>query len=330
MSNLRLSVAIGDYDRNRPLIDGAVQIDGVDPVFMKLAPEEIFFRAFRHAEFDVCEASLSSFTVKTAQGSNPYVGVPAFLSRAFRHTGIFIRTDRGIARPEDLKGKRIGCPEYQLTACVWIRDMLEGDHGVKPSDVTWVRGGIEQPGRAEKISVQLPPEIRLEQAPADRSLNQMLAAGEIDGFIGPRSPSCFDEGHPDVGRLFAEPTAAASDYYRRTRIFPIMHVLGVRRSIVEQQPWLPAALLKAFEQSKAAALVKLGDTSATKVTLPFIEEQLQGARALMGPDFWSYGVAPNKHVLEAFLKAHHRQGLSPRQLGIEELFHPSTLEGFKI
>ncbi len=330
MTNLRLSIAIGDYDRNRPLIDGAVQIDGVDPVFMKLVPEEIFFRAFRHAEFDVCEASLSSFTVKTAQGTNPYVGVPAFLSRAFRHTGIFIRNDRGIARPEDLKGKRIGCPEYQLTACVWIRAMLEDDYGVKPSDVTWVRGGIEQPGRAEKISVELPGYIRVEQAPADRSLNQMLVDGEIDAFIGPRAPSSFDAGHPKVARLFPEPAASASAYYQRTKIFPIMHVLGVRQTIVEQQPWLPAALLKAFEQSKAVALAKLGDTSATKVTLPFVDEQLQAARELMGSDFWSYGVAPNRHVLDAFLKAHHRQGLSSRQLKVEELFHSSTLEAFKI
>lgn len=330
MSNLRLSIAIGDYDRNRPLIDGAVQIDGVDPVFMKLVPEEIFFRAFRHAEFDVCEASLSSFTLKTARGDNPYVGVPAFLSRAFRHTGIFIRTDRGIDRPEDLRGKRIGCPEYQLTACVWIRAILEGDHGVKPSEVTWVRGGLEQPGRAEKISVELPPDIEVVQAPADRSLNEMLMNGEIDAYIGPRSPPAFDAGHPKIARLFPDPTTAASDYYRRTRIFPIMHVLGVRRSIAEAQPWLPAALLKAFEQSKAVALAKLSDTSATKITLPFVEEQLQAARNLMGQDFWSYGVGPNRHTLEAFLEAHHRQGLSSRRLAVEDLFHPSTLEAFKI
>ncbi|CAN7606828.1 ABC transporter substrate-binding protein [Bosea sp. LjRoot237] len=330
MSDLRLSIAIGDYDRNRPLIDGAVQIDGVDPVFMKLVPEEIFFRAFRHAEFDVCEASLSSFTLKTARGDSPYVGVPAFLSRAFRHTGIFIRTDRGIARPEDLRGKRIGCPEYQLTACVWIRAILENDYGVKPSEVTWVRGGLEQPGRAEKISIELPPEITVVPAPADRSLNEMLMDGEIDGYIGPRSPPAFEAGHPRIARLFPDPTAAASDYYRRTRIFPIMHVLCVRRSIVEAQPWLPAALLKAFEQSKAAALAKLADTSATKITLPFVEEQLQAARSLMGQDFWSYGVGPNRHALEAFLQAHHSQGLSSRRLSVEELFHSSTLEAFKI
>jgi 4,5-dihydroxyphthalate decarboxylase len=330
LADLRLSIAIGDYDRNRPLIDGDVKIDGVDPVFMKLAPEEIFFRAFRHVEFDICELSLSSFTVKTAQGSNPYVGVPAFLSRAFRHTSIFIRNDRGIREPADLKGKRIGCPEYQLTACVWARALLEDDYWVKPQDITWVRGGIEDPGRAEKIKVELPSTIRIEEAPSDRSLNAMLADGEIDGFIGPRSPSCFERGHPAVQRLFADPIAAASDYYRRTGIFPIMHILGVRRELVDRQPWLPAACLKAFERSKTVALGRLGDTSATKVTLPFIEEQLQAARRLMGENYWSYGVAPNLPTLDNFLEHHHRQGLSQRRVAVDELFHASTQEAFKI
>lgn len=330
MSNLCLSIAIGDYDRNRPLIDGDVRIDGVDPVFMKLVPEEVFFRAFRHAEFDVCEASLSSFIVKTGQGSNSYVGVPAFVSRAFRHTGIFIRNDRGIEKPQDLKEKHIGCPEYQLTACVWIRSILEGDYGVKPSDVIWVRGGIEQPGRAEKISVSLPCDIRVRQAPEDRSLNRMLVDGEIDGFIGPRPPSSFEAGHPNIVRLFPDATAVATDYYRRTKIFPIMHMIGARRTIVEEHPWLPAALLKAFEQSKQVALGRLSDASAPKITLPFVEEQLRSARDLMGEDFWAYGVEPNRHVLDAFLESHHSQGLSPRRLAIEEIFHPSTMESFRI
>src|ERR1051326_2131566 len=146
MSKLNLSVAIGDYDRNRPLIDGAVQIDGVDPVFMKLYPEEIFFRAFRSEDFDICECSLSSFTVKTAAGNNPYVGVPAFVSRMFRHTSIYVRTDR-IAKPQDLKGKKVGVPEYQLTANVWARAILEADFGVQPSDIPWIRAAIAHPGR---------------------------------------------------------------------------------------------------------------------------------------------------------------------------------------
>jgi 4,5-dihydroxyphthalate decarboxylase len=328
MAKLNLSVAIGDYDRNRPLIDGAVQIDGVAPVFMTLSPEEIFFRAFRYQDFDVCELSLSSFTVKTAQGDCPYVGVPAFLSRAFRHTSIYVRTDR-IKKPEDLKGKKVGVPEYQLTANVWARGILEDDHGVKPADIHWIRGGIEHAGRPEKITVKLPAGVRLDNAPDGATISELLIKGEIDGFIAPRPPS-HAEGHANVGWLFPDPIAAAKDYFKRTGIFPIMHLLGVRRTLVDAHPWLPAALLKAFEQSKSAALAKLSDTSATKVTLPFIEEQLKATRELMGEDYWAYGLAANRKTLEAFLRRHHSEGLSHRLLAPEELFHPSTHEGFKL
>jgi 4,5-dihydroxyphthalate decarboxylase len=330
MAKLELSIAVGDYDRTRPLVDGAVQIDGVDPIFMQLEPEEIFFRAFRHADFDVCELSLSSFTVKTANGDCPYVGLPVFPSRAFRHTSIYIRTDRGIRAPEDLKGKRIGVPEYQLTANVWVRAILEEEHGVKPSDVTWVRGGYEQPGRVEKIAIQLPPDIRLENVPDGATISDMLAAGELDAVIGPRAPSCFERGHPQVAWLYPDPTTAASAWFERRRIFPIMHLLGLRRTLAERHPWLPAALVKAFEQAKAKALLKLADTSATKVTLPFVEEQLQAAKRLMGPDFWSYGLEPNRHVLDSFFKHHHAQGLSRRLVTPEELFHPATHESHRI
>jgi 4,5-dihydroxyphthalate decarboxylase len=328
MGKLQLSVAVGDYDRVRPLIDGTVAIDGVEPTFMTLVPEEIFFRAFRHAEFDICELSLSSFTVKIAQGDNPYVGVPAFVSRAFRHTSIYVRTDR-VRTPADLKGRKVGLPEYQLTANVWARAILEDDYGVKPADVTWVRGGIETPGRPEKIGLDLPKEIKIESAPEGTTISQLLARGDIDGFMAPRPPA-IEGGHPNVGWLFPDPTAAAKDYYQRTRIFPMMHLVGVRRSIAERHPWLPAAVLKAFTQAKAVALAKLSDTSATKVTLPFVEEQLKATRALMGDDFWSYGVEPNRHAIETFLRHHHGQGLSPRRLAVDELFHPSTLEAHKV
>jgi 4,5-dihydroxyphthalate decarboxylase len=328
MSRLTLSVAIGDYDRNRPLIDGAVRIDGVDPVVMTLSPEEIFFRAFRNAEFDICELSLSSTTVKTADGTCPYVGVPAFLSRAFRHNAIHVRTDR-IGKPQDLKGKRIGLPEYQLTAVVWARALLQDEFGVKPSDVVWVRGGIAQPGRPEKIKLDLPKDVRLEDAPAGKTISAMLAAGEIDAFMAPRAPA-LPANTPNVGLLFADPVAAAQDYYRRTKIFPIMHIVGVRRALAERHPWLPAAVLKAFEQSKAQALAQLSEPSATKVTLPFAEDRVAEARALMGEDYWSYGVPANRHVLETFFRHHHAQGLSRRLVTPEDLFHPGTLESVKI
>lgn len=323
---LGLSVAIGDYDRTRPLIDGTVAIDGVDPVVMTYAPEEMFFRAFRHAEFDVCELSMSSQVVKVARRENAYLALPVFLSRAFRHTSIYVRTDR-VKRPEDLKGRRVGVPEYQLTAIVWARALLQDDHGVAPADVTWVRGGIDEPGRPEKIALSLPAGIHLESAPEGDTLSAMLDRGDLDGFIAPRPPSCRN---PDVGWLFPDPTAAAKDYYRRTRIYPIMHVLGVRRELVEGHPWLPASLLKAFEASKRLALERLSDTSATKVTLPFVEEQLKAARELLGEDFWSYGVAPNRHVVEAFLRHHHAQGLSSRLVTVDEMFPPSTFESARI
>ena len=329
MSKLQLSVAIGDYDRMRPLVDGLVQVDSVDAQFMLLDPEEIFFRAFRHADFDVCELSLSSYSVKTAAGTSPYIAVPVFPSRAFRHTSVYVRTDR-IKSPADLKGRRVGVPEYQLTANIWVRLFLEEDYGIRPSDITWVRGGYEHPGRIEKISLNLPDDVKVENARADATISDLLASGEIDAVIGPRAPSCFDRGHPNVGYLFADPQATATEWYRRTRLFPIMHTLGIRRTLVEKHSWLPVAIYKAFERSKAVALAKLSDTSATKVTLPFVEEQLGAARRLMGEDFWSYGLESNREVLRRFLERHHAEGLSSRLLSPEELFHASALELHKI
>ena len=330
MTDLNLSIAMGNYDRTRPIVDGRVKIDGVDPVPMLLSPEEMFFRAFRHQAFDISELSLSSYSISVARGDPHYVAVPVFLSRAFRHTSVYIRTDKGIERPEDLKGKRIGIAEYQLSANVWVRGILEEDFGVKPSDVTWVRGGMDTPGRPEKIKVDLPEDVTVEAAPEGATLNGMLEAGEIDGFIGPRWPRCFAEGHPHVGRLFRDSVAAAEDFYSRTKIFPIMHVLGVRRTLAEAHPWLPGALLKAFSESKRLAQEALQDTSATKVTMPFVEDNLNRAQALMGNDPWTYGVADNAHVLDRFLDYHHAQGLSPRRVQVDELFHPSTQEAYSL
>ena len=329
MSNLTLSIAMGDYDRTRPIHDGRVKIDGVTPITQLLSPEEMFFRAFRHEAFDVSELSFSSYCVKRSQGTSPYIAVPVFLSRAFRHSSIYIRTDKGIDGPADLKGRRIGIAEWQLTANVWARGILE-EYGVKPSDIKWVRGGMHTAGRPEKIKVDLPDGIDMTEAPEGATLDRMLREGEIDGFIGPRTLACFDEGHPNVGRLFSNGIAAASEHFAKTGIFPIMHVLGVRASLAEAHPWLPGALLKAFGQSKAMAQAALADTSATKVTMPFVEDTLSAARRLIGPDIWTYGVPGNERVLDAFLDMHHRQGLSARRLQVEDLFHPATYEAYSL
>lgn len=329
MTKLRLSVAMGDYDRNRALYDGRVQIDGCDPVYMLLNPEEMFFRAMRSRDFDITELSFSSYLVKHAKGESPYIAVPVFLSRAFRHTSIYVRKDR-ISKPEDLKGCRIGVPEYQLTAVVWARAILQDDYGVHPEDVTWVRGGIDTPGRPEKIRLDLPPGVKVETAPEGRTISDMLDAGELDAFIAPRPPSGAALSNPDVAWLFDDPTSVAKDYYKRTGIFPIMHVVGIRKELAEQNRWLPGAVFKAFGESKARALELLADTSATKVTLPFVEEQLKAARETLGQDFWSYGVGSNRKTLEAFLQHHYAQGLSCRRVGLDELFDPSTYESYSI
>lgn len=329
MAKLKLSVAVGDYDRTRALIGGAVAIDGVDPVFMTLVPEEIFFRAIRAAEFDICELSLSSYTMKTAQENSPYIAVPAFLSRTFRHNAVYVRTDR-VQKPADLKGRKVGVPEYQVTANVWVRAFLEDDYGVKPADIRWIRGGIEEPGRREKLALKLPAGVRLDDAPAGATISALLEAGEIDGFIAPRPPKLAAQGHRNIDWLFADPVAVAKDYFKRTGFFPIMHVLGIRRELAERHPWLPGAVFKAFVQAKALAVQRLADTAAASVTLPFVEETLKDARAAMGEDFWSYGVGPNRKVLDYFLGQHHAQGLSSRRVAVDELFHPATYETFKV
>lgn len=320
---------MGDYDRNRALYDGRVQIDGCDPVYMLLNPEEMFFRAMRSRDFDVTELSFSSYLVKHSKGESPYIAVPVFLSRAFRHTSIYVRKDR-IKKPEDLKGCRIGIPEYQLTAIVWARSILQDDYGVHPEDVTWVRGGIDTPGRPEKIKLDLPAGVKVESAPEGKTISDLLDEGSIDAFIAPRPPSGAAMHNPNVAWLFDDPTAIAKDYYRRTGIFPIMHVVGIRKELAQQHPWLPGAVFKGFSESKTKALELLADTSATKVTLPFVEEQLKAARETLGQDFWSYGVAPNRKTLEAFLHHHHAQGLSAKKVALDELFHPSTYESYSI
>lgn len=329
MNKLQLSIAMGDYDRTRAMFDGRVQIDGVDPIYMLLNPEEMFFRAMRTTDFDIAELSFSSYLVKHSKGDCPYIAIPVFLSRAFRHTSIYVRKDR-VKKPEDLKGRRVGLPEYQLTANVWARAILQDDFGVHPEDVTWVRGGIDTPGRPEKIKLQLPPNVKVETAPEGMTISELLDRGDIDGFIGPRPPNRAALENPNIGWLFDDPTAVAKDYYRRTGIFPIMHVVGIRKVLAAQHPWLPGAVFKAFTQSKAAALALLSDTSATKVTLPFVEEQIKAARESMGEDYWSYGVAPAIKTLEAFVRNHHSQGLSARLVPVDELFHPATYETYSI
>jgi 4,5-dihydroxyphthalate decarboxylase len=328
--SLPLAIACGNYDRTRPLFDGRVLIEGCDPTFLPQPPEEIFFRAFVHEEFDVSELSLSSYTMRRSKGDCPYLGIPVFISRTFRHSAVYVRTDRDIDRPEDLRGRLVGIPEYQQTAAVWVRGLLQDDYGVAPRDLRWVSGGMEMPGRVEKVQFTLPAGVSLDVAPDGKTLSGMLEAGELDALIAPRAPSCFTRGVPQVGRLFANFGADEEEYYRRTGIFPIMHIVGIKTALAARHPWLPATIYKAFSAAKDIAVAALSDPNALSVSLPSLTWNAEQAKALMGQDFWSYGLDGNAETLEVFLRYHFEQGLSPRRLTPSELFASSTTSQWKI
>lgn len=330
MKRLSIAVACKDYDRVRALFDGRVRIEGCDPIFLPMGPEELFFRAFGQAEFDVCELSLSSYLMTVARGTAAYLAIPVFLSRMFRHSSIYVRTDRGIAAPKDLKGRLVGVPEYQVTAALWVRGLLADEYGIAASDLRWRTGGIEEPGRHEKLPLELPDDIEALPVGADRALGPLLAAGEIDALVSPRAPRCFVRAEPNVGRLFPDYRRVEEAYYAKTGHFPIMHVVGIRRELAEQHRWLASSLTKAFSEAKALALTELAEVTAAGASLPWLAAEVEHTRTLMGDDFWSYGVEANRATLEAVTRYSFEQGLTARRLELEELFAPSTLERFRI
>ncbi len=327
---LQVSLAVGDYDRTRAIFDGRARIEGCEVAAVALEPEEAFHRAFKFQDFDISELSLHSYTMTTARGDSHYVAIPAFVSRLFRHSGIYVRTDRGIKQPEDLKGKIIGLPEYQITANVWIRGILQDEHGVKPSDIKWRRGGLEEAGRDERTPIKLPPDIDLEDVPHDRTLSDMLADGELDGLIGARAPSCFLNGVPNVGRLFPDYPKVEEAYFRKTRIFPIMHTIGIRRTLIEQHPWLATSVFKAFIKAKDLCMHELNQIGHLSTSLPWSVAENDRLKTFMGEDHWSYGVEANRHVLETLVRYSYEQGLSVRKLAIDEMFARSTYDLSKI
>ncbi len=324
---LRLSLACWDYDRTRALMDGRVSPEGIDLVYQPLEVEETFFRQARHREFDVAEMSLSSYCVSKAKG-DPFVAIPVFPSRMFRHGNVWVHERSGIREPADLRGKRFACPEYQLTANVWIRGILHDEYGVAPEDVVYVTGGEEQPGRCEKLALDLPPAIRIEPIGPTHTLAALLAEGAIDAFHGPRTPSTAAAA--GVRRLFPDYVTAERAYYAETGIFPIMHVVVIRRDVYERDRWIAVSLFKAFVAAQRYAYDDYRQTAALKSMLPWSAAEAETTRALMGEAWWPYGFAPNIRVLDTFTRYHHRQGLSPRQLVPAELFAPETLEEFRL
>jgi 4,5-dihydroxyphthalate decarboxylase len=324
MAPLPITLACGPYDRTRALADGRVRVEGVELRYIQLDPEEIFFRMLNYGEFDVAELSFSSY-VLTHLADGPFVAVPVFPSRMFRHTSVYVSEAAGITSPEQLAGRLVGVAEYQLTANVWIRGILQEYHGLASNSVRYRTGGLNEQGRREKILLKLPAEIDIEPIPEGRTLSDMLATGEIDAIYSPRAPASFAPGN-GVRRLFGDSRERERQYFRDSGIFPIMHVLVMRRPVYEANPWLARSLTKAFGQAKSLAYQELARTVALAVTLPWVREEYEESVSLLGEDFWSYGLDANRHVIETFVRYAHEQGMLSRPPQPDELFAQETLQ----
>ncbi|MGH7772965.1 MAG: ABC transporter substrate-binding protein [Candidatus Binatia bacterium] len=331
MEKLHLTVACGDYDRTKALQDGTVQAEGIRLNYLPLQAEEIFWRMGGHKEFDASEMSLSNLITMVSRGNPPFVAIPVFPSRFFRHSCVFINTESGIQKPQDLKGKKVGAPEYSITAAVWIRGMLQDDHGVKTQDMEWLIGGQEDPGRKERVTLKLPPEIKVTPIPEDETLNGMLESGKIDALISARAPSSFVKGSPKVRRLFPNYKEVEMDYYKRTKIFPIMHVLVIRKEVYDRYPWVARSLYKAFCEAKERAIQAMQfPTNTLACTLPWLFTEIEQLKALFGSDWWPYGIEPNRHALETLIRYMGEQALIDKTMKVEELFTPNVVGEFKI
>jgi 4,5-dihydroxyphthalate decarboxylase len=324
----RLTLACWDYDRTAALADGRVTPQGIDLQYLSLPVEETFFRMVRHLEFDVAEMSLSTY-VLTLERGRPFVAIPVFPSRAFRHNGVYVHSDAGIDEPKDLVGRTVGLPEYQVTACVWIRGILEDLYGLRADSVRYRTGGLRRPGRPEKLGVA-PPGVDLRPVDRGDALETMLADGRIDALYTPRTPEPYRRRDPGVRRLWDPVRPEEERYFRRTGIFPIMHTVVVRTEIYEADRWLVRSLFDAFAEAKAIAEGRLAETVASPSLLPWSYDDAAQTVELMGPDFWSYGLAQNADVLDTFLRYSHSQGLASRRFEPAELFAKETLEAFAI
>ena len=318
MSNLRLTFACGPYDRTQALRDGTIKPEGIDLTYLPLQPAEIFWRMLQYKEFDVSEMSLSNYTTLVNSGAAPFIAIPVFPSRVFRHGYFFINTDKGINGPKDLKGKRGGVPEYSMTAAVYMRGLLEHEYGVKPSDIEWVQGRADRLGRA------LPKDIRLTQAPAGTELGDLLERGEIDFMMTANNPLSFRRGSGKVRRLFPNYGELEKDYYRRTKIYPIMHTVVIRREIYDRDPWVALSLYKALCRAKDYSYRMLEDAGSPKASLAWLQPLLEEEQEIIGEDWYPYGIEKNRPTIDALLQYAHEHGLTDRRIKIEELFAPST------
>jgi len=322
-----ISLACWDYDRALPVLDGRIGVEGFTVRSEIAPPGKLFPLAVGDAPYDVTELSFASYVIQMSRGTCNYIGIPVFLSRAFRHGAIYVRADSGIETAKDLQGRVVGVPEYAMTLAVWVRGILADDFGVDVSALKYRTAGLNEPGRVERLKLDLPPEIDLQPLGTDTTLNDAMLAGELDAIIAPAPPRAFADGDPRVRRLIDPAGPAERDYFARTGIFPVMHILGIRNDVAAAHPELPKALFDAFEAARKLAMARVksvAEASANRDMSPWYAEAYEQAVASMGPDFWTYGVTGNEAALRAFCRYIHAQHLSAREITIDALFHPAT------
>jgi 4,5-dihydroxyphthalate decarboxylase len=327
MARLNLTFACWNYDRVRALQDGRIRPEGTDLNFISLQPEETFYRQLRHHEFDISEMSLSSYLLTLGEPEPPFVAIPVFPSRSFRHQSIYVNTKSGIKEPRDLVGKRVGTPEFQMTAGVWQRGLLADEYDVPVDGVSYFTGALEESERIEKVPVDLPPNFRVTEIPPGKNLSAMLAEGEIDALYTAPAPSSFGRAET-VGRLFPDFKEVEREYARRTGIFPIMHTVVIKRELHEREPWLARSLTKAFDESLRVAQDDLLHRSALKTMLPWLDEHLAETKNALGDDYWAYGLDANRHTVQTLIRYSFEQGLAERRYDVDEIFVASASDSF--
>lgn len=327
MTNLALSYAGHRSDRVDDLYFGAVKPDAIDLHFVELPPFQAFNR-FLRGDFDCGEMSFSTYIIRFAQSRQegkllPFVAIPAFPSRTFRHGAIYVNRAAGITRPEQLAGRRVGVPEYAMTAAVWVRGFLQHQHGVAPGSIQWITGGLQSAGRKPLVAVEVPSvEITHE---TEKTLNDMLVSGEIDALIAPQAPPAIRRGRPEVGRLFDDVASAEQAYFRETGLFPIMHTVVLRRELYERHPWAAVSLYQAFERAKDRCLARLAEAEPVPLSLPWSVPLREKVVSIMGEDYWPYGIEKNRATIEALCGYLREQGLAPLKAETADLFAPNIV-----
>jgi 4,5-dihydroxyphthalate decarboxylase len=329
MADLKLTLAVNDYDHVRDLVTGRVRAEGIDLTSLTLSVEEIFYRFTAFREWDLSELSLAKYTSLVGSGDRSLQAIPVFPSRVFRHAAFYVRDDGSVREPAELAGRRVGVPEWIQTAGVYARGVLQHQYGVALADVGWVQGGVNQPGREELVAPRLPPGVAIE-AVSDRTLQDMLVDGDLDAVITARPPQRFLDGDARIRRLFDDPRAVEEAHYRETGIFPIMHTVALRREVLDANPWVAGNLLTAFTAAKDRSLERLRDVNASRFPVPWSHDLGRQASELLGPDSWPYGIEPNRPTLEAFLRFAHEQGVAERALAPEDLFPESVRRSFRV